>query len=102
MPGRPFETRIQFRLKSLFIVTTVVAAFAWLATFDVGRALVITVLCVAAFVGFEFFVLALLTWILGTPGERQRRSGAFPAAADAAAESSGEPELNDAAEEEDD
>lgn len=74
MSGHPFEKQIRFRLGSLFVLTTVVAGITWFASTKIGGPIVLTAAMLFACVAVPYFMFAVVSYILGTPGERQRRS----------------------------
>jgi hypothetical protein len=77
MTGLPNPRRFQFRLRSLFVLTTVVAVLAWLASFETVRLFLAILFSLAGmcfgFFGILYVILYIATFIFGTPGERQRR-----------------------------
>jgi hypothetical protein len=73
MTGHPFERRLQFRLHTLLFLTTIVAILAWLASFDDGREALLILASMAGLFGFLYLSIAMISFIVGTPGELQRR-----------------------------
>jgi hypothetical protein len=72
----PLDTRFRLRygLRSVFLVTTLSCVVLALASFEVGLWILRVGLLFIAPIGLLYALVAATSWILGTPGERQRRS----------------------------
>jgi hypothetical protein len=70
-PRHPFESPIpqQYGLKTLLVIGSLSTVFLWLASFGVGRGLLVFI----AVIVFFFFLAACFSWLFGTAGEVQRR-----------------------------
>jgi hypothetical protein len=67
--------RLRYGLKSVFFVTTVSCIILALASFEAGRLILRMSLLFIAPIGLLYTLVAVASWFLGTPGERQRRNG---------------------------
>jgi hypothetical protein len=69
----PFDTRFRLRygLRTVFFVTTVSCIILALASFEAGRLILGLGLLFIAPIGLLYLLVAVASWILGTPGERQ-------------------------------
>jgi hypothetical protein len=76
----PFDRliRLRYRLGMLFVATTVLSIVLWLASFAAGRAVLRPIGGCVAVCGTFYLLVAVFTWIFGTPGERQQRSRKAP------------------------
>ena len=71
----PFETsfRLRFGLRTVFFVITVLSVLMTLASFEAGRVFLGLSLVFVGSIGLLYALVAVFSWICGTPGERQRR-----------------------------
>ncbi|HEY3393971.1 MAG TPA: hypothetical protein VGK58_14760 [Lacipirellulaceae bacterium] len=72
----PFDNTIRLRygLKTVFFVTTALCVVLGLASFEAGRQFLWLSLLFIGPIGLLYVLVAAVSWILGTPGERQRCS----------------------------